>query len=101
MAAGGHHRVVRKLAGTIRAIVVLGIFSAVIGYAAWGYTIRHFGSAGATNFIYLVPPVAMLLALVMTGEIPNALTLVGGSLAIAGVVIVNTTRKPVASPSSG
>jgi uncharacterized membrane protein len=44
----------------------------------------------ASNFLYLIAPVATALAFLLTGEAPNAQTLVGGALSIAGVVIVNT-----------
>jgi drug/metabolite transporter (DMT)-like permease len=60
-----------------------------LGYAAWTYALGRFGAARAANFLYLVPPVATGLAFLMAGEVPGSLTLAGGTVAIAGVVLVN------------
>lgn len=74
----------------LAAAVYLGMFPAAVGYATWGVAQAAFGASRAANFLYLVPPVAVLLALALTAEVPGWLTLVGGSLAIAGVIVVNT-----------
>ena len=71
-------------------MVALGVFPAAIGYAAWTYALGRFGAARAANFLYLVPPVAALVGFVALGESLSALTLVGGAIAILGVVIVNS-----------
>jgi drug/metabolite transporter (DMT)-like permease len=76
-----------RLAATV---VALGVFPAAIGYAAWTYALGRFGAARAANFLYLVPPVAALVGYVALGETLSALTLVGGAIAILGVVIVNS-----------
>lgn len=74
---------------TIYAVVALGIVPAALGYATWTYAIGHFGAARAANFLYLVPPVATGLAFILIGELPSALTLVGGATAVIGVILVN------------
>jgi len=71
-------------------VVALGLFPAAIGYAAWTYALGRFGAARASNFLYLVPPVAALFGFAALGETMNALTLVGGAIAIPGVAIVNS-----------
>ena len=77
-------------ATTIGAVVALAVFPAALGYPTWTYALGTFGAARASNFLYLIAPVATALAFLFTGEAPNAQTLVGGALSIAGVVIVNT-----------
>jgi drug/metabolite transporter (DMT)-like permease len=71
-------------------VVALGLFPAAIGYAAWTYALGRFGAARASNFLYLVPPVAALFGFAALGETMNVSTLVGGAIAILGVVIVNS-----------
>ena len=84
-----------RLAATV---VALGVFPAAIGYAAWTYALGRFGAARAANFPYLVPPVAALVGYAALGESLSALTLVGGAIAILGVVIVNSLGR---SPAKG
>jgi drug/metabolite transporter (DMT)-like permease len=78
-------------------VVALGVFPAAIGYAAWTYALGRFGAARAANFLYLVPPVAALVGYAALGESLSALTLVGGAIAILGVVIVNSLGGPTAN----
>ena len=77
-------------ASTAATVVALGVFPAAIGYAAWTYALGRFGAARAANCLYLVPPIAALFGFAALGESLSALTLVGGAIAILGVVIVNS-----------
>ena len=85
-------------ASGIAAVIYLGIFPAAIGYATWGVAQAHFGASRAANFLYLVPPFATGLALLIASETPTVSTLAGGSIAIAGVLIVNKTSSSRANP---
>jgi drug/metabolite transporter (DMT)-like permease len=78
-------------------VVALGVFPAAIGYAAWTYALGRFGAARAANFLYLVPPVAAMVGYAALGERLSALTLIGGAIAILGVVIVNSLGRPSAN----
>ena len=82
-------------------MIYLGVFPAAIGYATWGVAQAHFGASRAANFLYLVPPFATGLALLIASEIPTVSTLAGGSIAIAGVLIVNKTSSSKPNPKQG
>jgi drug/metabolite transporter (DMT)-like permease len=67
--------------------VYLGVFPTAIGFSTWAYALRRTtaGRMGAT--LYLVPPVAVVLGWALLGEAPPALSLAGGALCLAGVVV--------------
>ncbi|MBB2197650.1 DMT family transporter [Gluconacetobacter sp. 1c LMG 22058] len=76
------------------AALELGIFPAAIGYAAWAFVVGHMGAARGAGLLYLLPPVTLVLAFVLTGEIPTARTLAGGVIVMVGVVVTNTYGHP-------
>jgi drug/metabolite transporter (DMT)-like permease len=47
-----------------------------------------------STFLYLSPVLAMIVAWLWIGEVPVLLTVVGGLVAIGGVVIVQTLGQP-------
>lgn len=75
------------------AVVALAVLPSAIGYAAWTHALDYYGASRAANFLYLVPPMTLLIAFALTREVPSPATVLGGTLAIAGVAIVNLRRK--------
>lgn len=71
------------------AVAWLALVSSVVAYGTWAITLSRLPAARAANFQYCVPPMAMAISYVWLGEVPAALGIVGGIMALAGVVIVN------------
>jgi drug/metabolite transporter (DMT)-like permease len=49
-------------------------------------------AARASNYLYLVSPVATAIGFAWLGEVPTTLGIIGGVLALGGVIIVNMKR---------
>jgi len=72
------------------AVIYLGIFPAAIAYVLWNYALARMPASLLSSFLYLSPVIASFIAWIWLGEIPAFLTIVGGAIAIVGVVLVQT-----------
>jgi len=78
------------------AVIYLGIFPAAIAYVLWNYALARMPASLLSSFLYLSPVIASLIAWVWLGELPALLTMVGGGIAIVGVILVQTKGQPSA-----
>ncbi len=87
----------------IAALLWLGIAPTFIGYIAWNVAIHRSSASQVSSFIYFSPPIAVLIGWLWLGERPGPLTLVGGVVTVAGVVLANARRRapvPVPAPAA-
>ena len=75
--------------GTSLVLVYLGLFPTALGYVTYAYAMSRMNASAAVSFLYLIPVLAYLIGWVWLGEAPTSLSVLGGLLALAGVVLVN------------
>lgn len=88
-----------EAAGTMRAdtfgwVVYLGIFPTAIAFTTWAFALNRTSAGRLGSTTYLVSPIAILMAWLLLAEIPPALALVGGVLAIGGVIVARSRGRP-------
>lgn len=77
-------------ASAIWTVIFLGVFPAALAYAAWAYALSRIPASKAGSFLYIGGPTTVVIAWLWLDEVPSLLSLVGGLVALTGVVIVNT-----------
>jgi drug/metabolite transporter (DMT)-like permease len=81
------------------AVVYLGVCPAAMAYLAWGYVLSHASASRTVSLLYLIPVFAIFIAWIWLREIPQPLSLLGGSLALAGVLVVNWMGRSAPVPA--
>ncbi|WP_285635256.1 DMT family transporter [Microbacterium arabinogalactanolyticum] len=76
--------------------IYLGLLPSAAGFVLWAYAVARMSVAVSTSLLYLVPPVAVLIAWVWLGELPIPLELLGGVVVILGVVIISQGPRLIA-----
>ncbi|MDV6375957.1 DMT family transporter [Deinococcus arenicola] len=80
------------------ALIYLGLFPSALAYLTWTFALSRVGASTTTSFLYLSPVLAIFIAWVWLQELPHLITLLGGAVAVAGVVLVNTLGRPPKTP---
>ena len=71
----------------ILGIVYLGLVPTAIGFSAWAYALQRTPAGRLSVSTYIVPAIAIVLALIFFGEVPAPLAILGGAICLAGVAI--------------
>ncbi|TPW36568.1 DMT family transporter [Oecophyllibacter saccharovorans] len=80
-------------------LLALAAIPGVFGYGCWARLLGRIGAARASLILYGVPPCAIVLTLLLEGSWPNAATLLGGAVVLAGLALTRLgSRKPAPDP---
>ncbi|MEU2554839.1 DMT family transporter [Streptomyces sp. NPDC013313] len=68
-------------------MVYLGVFPTALAFTTWAYALARTTASRMGATTYAVPALVVLMSWLALGEVPGALTLVGGALCLAGVAV--------------
>jgi drug/metabolite transporter (DMT)-like permease len=77
----------RAPAASVAGVLYLGAVPTALGFTTWAYALARTSAGRLGLTIYLVPPVAILISLLLLHEAPLPLQLAGGALCLAGVAV--------------
>lgn len=72
------------------AVIFLGVFPGAISYVLWSQALAKMPASSLAVFLNFQPVNAAVIAWFWLREVPSALTFVGGAIAIAGVLLVQS-----------
>lgn len=75
------------------AAIYLGVVPSFVAYGGWSVVLSRLPAGRAANLLYCIPPVATLIGWLWLGEVPGLFGIIGGAMALTGVVIVNLRRR--------
>ena len=78
-------------------VVYLGLVPTAVGFSAWAYALQRTPAGRLSVSTYIVPAIAIVLALIFFREIPAPLAIVGGVICLVGVAI---SRRRSAAPGA-
>lgn len=79
--------------GAWLAVLYSGALSIGVAYLIWYYGVRHLGNTRTSVYSNLVPVFALLVAWLWLGEVPLPFQVLGASIIIGGVMLVQTKRR--------
>ena len=76
----------------IGSAVFLGVAPSAAGFVLWAYAMARMDVGRVTVSLYLVPAAAIGISLAWLGQVPGPVELIGGVIALAGVMLARDSR---------
>lgn len=78
---------------SLQAAIYLGVFPSAVAYSLLGFALSRAPVTLVTVYLYLIPLFALFFSWLLLSEVPSLLTLLGGAITIAGIVLVNIVKR--------
>ncbi len=88
------HALLAAPSSRVVALIWLGLAPTFLGYLTWNMALHRASVSKVSSFIYFSTPLALLISWAWLGERPGWMTLIGGTVVVAGVVLTNTRSGP-------
>lgn len=100
-AGGLPHALATANGAQLASLVWLGVAPGFAGYFAWNLAMHRASPARVASFIYLSPPMAVVIGWLWLGERPGLGVLFGGAVVLGGVALANARpRRSVAAAAA-
>lgn len=73
--------------------IYIGIFPTAIAYLTWSMALSSSNASSVSSTLYLEPVIAIITAWIWLRELPSTISVIGGMIAISGVIIVQAYGK--------
>lgn len=74
-------------ASAVLGVVYLGAVPTALGFSTWAYALSRMPAGQLGVSTYVVPPLAIILGLILFGEVPAVLAVIGGAVCFVGVAL--------------
>ena len=81
------------------AVIFLGVFSTIIGYGIWYIALRIKTASEISIYLYIIPVLSTILSYFILGDIVTRYFIIGGTLVIIGLYLVNRKTKKLIKDS--
>jgi drug/metabolite transporter (DMT)-like permease len=78
--------------------IYLGAVPTALAFSTWAYALSRMPASQLGISTYLVPPIAIIIALLAFGDIPAPIAIVGGVICLVGVAITRRRSAPRTLP---
>jgi len=91
--AGGERFSAMPDATALAAMAYLIVFGSLLGFSAYIYLLHHTRPALASSYSYANPPVAVLVGVLLGGEVVSRLDIIGTVVIVAGVAAITLGKQ--------
>jgi drug/metabolite transporter (DMT)-like permease len=85
----------------ILGVIYLGAIPTALAFSTWAYALQRMPAGQLGVSTYIVPPLAIILSLIVFGEVPPILAIAGGVVCLVGVAVSRRRPRPTGAVTTG